>query len=143
VQEDFGAADDLYISFLLRLNALPSADVRLVLISNAGTTVGNLVVRAGGALRLRNGTATIGSDSASLEVGKLYRIGIRQRRGNGSNALLQAYLAADGGSFGAPFASLASGTWQTAADRLRVGATISTALDAIVDDIRLDKTTMP
>lgn len=143
VQEDFSAASNLFVSFLLRLNALPSADERIVLISNAGTTIGNLYLRPNGALRLRNGTATVGADTAPLLVGKLDRVGMRQSSGNGSNAILQAYLAADNGAFGTAFASLATGDWQTPADRVRVGATISTLLDAVVDDMRIDTGAMP
>ena len=143
LQEDFSATDNLYVSFLLRLNALPTAEVRIALVSNAGTTVGNLYLRPNGALRLRNNTLTIGADTAPLAVGTLYRVGLRQSCGGGANAQLQAYLATGSAAFGAPFASLATGNWQTPADRLRIGATISTALDAVVDDIRIDTGAMP
>jgi hypothetical protein len=143
LQEDVTATNDLYISFYLRINALPSSDARIALISNAGTTVGNIVLRSNGALRLRNGSTQIGSDSAPLSVGTLYRIGLRQKQGSGGNAALEAYLAAGGAAFGAPFASMTSGTWTTAADRLRLGATSSTAANIVVDDIRLDTAVMP
>jgi len=143
LQEDFSAADNLFASFYLRLNALPSANVRIALISNAGTTVGNLYLRTSGALSLRNGSSTIGAASAPLSGGGIYRVGLRQRRGTGANAVLEAYLAAGDTLFGAPFAALTNGTWTTPADRLRVGATISVALNAIVDDIRLDSGALP
>ena len=143
LQEDFSATDNLYVSFLLRLNALPTAEVRIALVSNAGTTVGNLYLRPNGALRLRNNTLAIGADTAPLAVGTLYRVGLRQSRGSGANAQLQAYLATGSAAFGAPFASLATGDWQTPVARLRIGATISTALDAVVDDIRIDSGAMP
>jgi hypothetical protein len=143
LQENFTAVDDLYVSFYLRINSLPTADVRIALISNAGTTVGNLLLRTTGALRLRNGTTVIGADSASLTVGTLYRVGLRQKRGTGGNAILEAYLAAGGAPFGAPFASTTSGTRTTQADRFRFGATASTVLDAAFDDIRLVAGAMP
>jgi hypothetical protein len=143
LQENFSAADDLYVSLALRVNALPSADTRILLISNNGTTVGNLVLRSNGALRLRNASTTIGADSAPLSVGTTYRVGIHQKRGSGGNGVLDAYLAADGVAFGAPFASSSGGTWTTAADRLRFGATVSVAINATFDDIKLDTASMP
>jgi hypothetical protein len=83
LQENFTAVDDLYVSFYLRINSLPTANVRIALISNAGTIVGNIVLRTTGTLRLRNGTTAIGADSASLTAGTLYRVGLRQKRGTG------------------------------------------------------------
>ncbi|MFL5800955.1 MAG: hypothetical protein ACJ8CR_04360 [Roseiflexaceae bacterium] len=143
LQENFSATDDLYIALALRVNALPSADTRILLVSNNGTTIGNLVLRSNGALRLRNGTAPIGVDTAPLSVGATYRVGIHQKRGSGGNAMLEAYLAADGAAFGAPFAAISNGTWATAADRLRFGATVSVAIDATFDDLKLDAASMP
>jgi hypothetical protein len=143
LQENFTAVDELYVSFYLRINSLPTADVRIALISNAGTTVGNIVLRTTGTLRLRNGTTAIGADSAPLTAGTLYRVGLRQKRGTGGNAILEGYLAVGGAPFGAPFASTTSGTWTTQADRFRFGATASTVLDAAFDDIRLDAGAMP
>ncbi len=137
------AVDDVYVSFYLHINSLPTADVRIALISNAGTTVGNIVLRTTGTLRLRNGTTAIGADSAPLPAGTLYRVGLRQKKGTGGNAILEGYLAAGGASFGAPFASTTGGTWTTQADRFRFGATASTVLDAAFDDIRLDAGAMP
>ncbi len=88
-QEDFTTTESsLYTSFYLRVNELPSSDARIVPISNSGTTVGNLQLRSNGALRLRNGSTQILSDSTTLDTGTLYRIGILQRRGIGSNAVL-------------------------------------------------------
>jgi hypothetical protein len=144
LQEGFTAADDLYVSFYLRVNALPSADTRIALISNGGTTLGNLVLRSNGALRLRNESAQITPDSTLLvNVGTLYRIGIHQKKGTGGNAMLEAYLAVGTAAFGAPFAGITNGTWTMAADRLRLGATTSTAVDLVFDDIRLDTAAMP
>ncbi|MBI5031580.1 MAG: metallophosphoesterase, partial [Chloroflexi bacterium] len=52
LNETFSGVDDLYVSFYLKVNSLPTADVRLALISNSGTTVGNVLLRTTGALRL-------------------------------------------------------------------------------------------
>jgi hypothetical protein len=141
--ENFAGVDDVYDSFYLRVNSLPASDVRIALISNAGTTVGNLLLRTTGALRLRNGSTTIGVDSAPLAVGALYRVGLHQKPGAGGDAVLEAYVVAGDAAFSAPFASTASGTWTTQADRVRFGATTSSVLDATFDDIRLDAAAMP
>ena len=76
-----------------------------------------------GTLRLQNGLTTIGADSAALAVGQVYRIMLRQTRGTGANGVLQAFLADGNQPFGGAFASLASGSWTWAANRLRVGGT--------------------
>ncbi len=143
LQDDFTAVDDLYVSWYVKVNALPSGDVRVALISNAGTTVGNLLLRASGGLRLRNGSTTIGMDSTPLTVGVVYRLGLHQKRGTGANGILEGYLASGDNAFGAPFASSLTGTWTTGADRFRFGATTSTVLDAGFDDVRLDAASMP
>ena len=139
----FTATDDLYVSLYVRLSALPAADARLVAIANAGTGVGNLVVRTNGQLRLRVGSTLVGVDSAPLQVGQLYRLGIRQKRGASGNAVLEAYVTSGDAPFGTPFASTTTGTWTTAADRLAVGATSPNPIDIVVDDVRLDAAVMP
>jgi hypothetical protein len=144
LEENFAGTDDLYVSLYVRLNAWPSASVRIVQISNAGATVGNILVLSNGRLRLRLDATTIGADSSPLAVGQLYRIGIRQKRGTGGNALLQGFLASGESAFGVPFAATSTGTWTTQANRLRVGGTsTTTGIDVVLDDIRLDSAVMP
>ena len=84
-----------------------------------------------------------GRISTPLLPGTVYRVGLHQRRGTGSNAVLEAFLAPAGTAFGAPFASLATGTWTTSADRLRFGATSGSAIDATADNIALDAGATP
>ena len=117
--------------------------MRILHLSNGGTTVGNIQLRANGKLRLRNDASAVGSETAALSTNTLYRIGLRQRQGSGSDAILEAYLAVGTAAFTTPFASLATGTWSGAADRLRAGSTSGAAIDLIVDDIRIDSATMP
>jgi hypothetical protein len=74
--------------------------------SLGGATVGVIVLRTTGALQLRNNTTPIGSESSALTVGTLYRVGLRQKKGTGSNAILEAYLATGEAAFGAAFASV-------------------------------------
>lgn len=143
LDENFTGVDEIFVSFYVKLNALPVSGTRFMLISNAGTTIGNLYLQPNGALRLRNVSTTIGSDSNPLAINTLYRVGIHQKLGSGGNAILEAYVIEGDIPFVAPFARLTSGTWTTQADRIRIGATISQALDVLIDDIRLDLTIMP
>lgn len=143
LQENFTPVDDAYVSFYVKVNSLPTSDVRIALISNAGASIGNIYLRTSGALRLRNGSTSIGADTAPLTVGAIYRVGIRQKRGTGADGILEAYVAAGDNPFGTPFASTTTGTWTTQADRLRLGVTVSAVLDATFDDIRLDAAAMP
>ncbi len=114
-----------------------------MMFSDQGTTVGSIALRTNGALRLRNGSTTMGADSAALVAGTLYRVGLHQKKGTGSNAVLEAYVATGDAAFGASFASTTTGAWTTQADRLQFGATTSTALNATFDNIRLDSGSMP
>ena len=143
-EETFTPTDDAYVSFYIRLNALPASTPRIALLSNAGTTVGNIVLKTDGTLRLRHGhpATTIGTSAVALIPGQLYRIGMHQKRGTGGNAVLEAFLAANDDPFGPPFAATNAGTWTTAADRYRAGAT-TTAVDIVFDDIKLDGGSMP
>jgi hypothetical protein len=143
LEESFAATDDLYVSLYVRLTSLPTADVRLAQITSSGTTIGSLVVRATGRLRISAVGTTVGADSAPLTAGQLYRIGIHQKRGSGGDAVLEAFVAAGDAAFGPAFADTATGTWTTGADRIRAGATTSTAVSATVDDIKLDAAAMP
>jgi hypothetical protein len=143
LEENFASADDVYVSMYIRVNALPAADARILLVSDAGTTVGNIVLRTTGRLRLRIDATSLGVESAPLQVGQIYRIGIHQKRGSGGNAVLEAFLATGNASFSTPFASTSTGTWITAADRLRVGATNPNAIDVVIDEVRLDAAAMP
>jgi len=141
--QNFTGVDEVFVSFYVKLNALPVSSTRLMLISNAGTTMGNMYLQTNGALRLRNGSTTIGSDSTPLAINTLYRVGIHQKLGSGATAILEANVVEGDLPFGVPFARLTTGTWTTQADRVRIGATTAQALDLLFDDIRLDSMIMP
>lgn len=143
LSEDFTAVDEVFVSFYLRLSALPSSDTRIAFISNGGTTVGNIVLRPTGELRLRVGSATIGESAALAVKPAIYRVGLHQKRGTGGNAVLEAFLAPAGAAFGPPFATTATGAWTTQANRLRFGATNGQSTNATFDDILLDAAAMP
>ena len=143
LQEGFTAVPDLFVALDLRLTARPSSTSRILLVSDLGTTVGNLQLLPTGQLRLRNASTTIGVDSTALVVGTVYRVAIHQRQGTGSNAVLEAFFAPAGTAFGSPFATLTTGSWTTSADRIRFGATAGGALDATADNIALDAGALP
>ena len=138
LEETVPATNDLWVTALVRPASLPSGDARIVMVQNDGTTVGALQLRATGRLRLRQGSTTVGAESAPLAAGTTYRIGLHQVRGTGSTAVLEAYQAPVGSSFGAPFARTATGTWTTAATRVRLGATSGPAVSASFDDVFVD-----
>ncbi|CAN5715986.1 hypothetical protein BH10ACT1_BH10ACT1_05690 [soil metagenome] len=138
LEETVPATDDLWASALVKPVALPTGDLRLLMLQNDGTTVGALQLRASGGLRLRNGSTTIGAESSPLTAGTTYRVGLHQKKGTGGNAVLEAYVAPAGASFGAPFAKTTTGTWTNGATRLRLGATSGPALSASFDDVFVD-----
>gem|GEM_PF-2954923 len=138
LREDFSGVNDLFVTFSLRLVTLPNGNARIALISANGTQVANLLVRSNGQLRLRNHTTTIGADSSALSVGTIYRIGLRQKVGTGSNGVIEAYLATGDTPFGSPFASSTAQTFTAQATQLTLGATTTTAINAVVDEVLLD-----
>jgi hypothetical protein len=79
----------------------------------------------------------------ALVAGKIYRIGIHQKKGSGANDVLEAFVAEGDSPFTAPFASSSTQTFTTPASGFRLGATNGSALDIIMDDVRLDRGTMP
>ena len=142
LQEGFPATADAFVTMRIRVVALPAGSPRIVMLANAGITVGNLTLSSTGRLRLRNGSTTIGADSQPLLVGNTYLVGLHQKSGGGGSALLEAFVAPDGGNFGSPFAS-GSGSWTSSADRIRFGATNGTAIDLTMDDVLVGSGAMP
>jgi hypothetical protein len=144
LQEDFTAVDNLYTSFYLKVTALPTANVRLAVIyDSAGAIQGEVVLLTTGKLRLRHNGTIIGADSTALVANTVYRIGLAQKRGTGTNAVFQAFLATGDAAFSAtPFAQSTTGTLTTQATRFRVGAT-NNSLTAVLDDVRVDSAAMP
>ena len=105
------------------------------MLSNAGATTGNVTLTSAGRLRLRNAATAVGTESAPLQAGTTYVVGLHQTRGTGANGVLEAFVALDGQPFGAPFARITNGTWTTSADRMRFGATNGAAVNLTFDDI--------
>jgi PKD repeat protein len=142
VEETFSATDDVFVTFQLRMTALPSGSPRLFMLTNAGTTQANLRLTSTGRLQLRVGTAIVGADSIALNTSTTYIVGVHQRRGTGGNAVVEAFVAPAGTPFGAPFAARTNGTWTTAADRVRIGGT-NAKVSVILDNVLIDSSSLP
>jgi hypothetical protein len=142
-RENFSATDEIFISLYLRIGAIPTGQVRWVRITDQGTTVGAITLETTGKLTLRNATTNLGATTVVLNPGTVYRIGIHQKRGTGSNAGLEGFFATGDANFAAPFASNGSQNFTTQADSLQIGASTSTGGTVTFDDIRLDTGSMP
>ena len=142
-QENYTPSDEIFASLYLRFATIPAGQIRVVRIADRGTTVGVLTLEAGGKLSLRNFTTNLGSTATALKPGTLYRIGLHQKRGSGSNGILEGFVASSDNSFGAPFASSSTQTFTTQADSVQIGATTAVGGDVTVDDVRLDSGSMP
>lgn len=120
------AVDATTLDFSLRLAATPTYAVRLAVISTQITDVGNLMLTPQNGvvtLKLRNGSSAVGALSAALQVGQTYHVRLVQNRGTGANAVLAAWVVADGSDLGAPFAQTTTATFTGKADRVRLGST--------------------
>lgn len=141
LNERLTPTDDLTVAMSVRLNAIPTGDVRVMTVSSLIHTVGNLTLRSNGKLCLRSGTSWIGGSTTtactatSLAVGTTYRVALHQVRGSGADAILEAFVAPAGSPLGTAFAKTSSGTWTTRADKLDFGAMTATVLDAVFDSV--------
>src|SRR5262249_52418034 len=143
LKENIPATDDLYLTFYVKVIALRAPEARLAVINTGSTPIGSIRLTSASRLKLRNGSTQVGADSPVLSLNTLYRIGLRQKRGTGANGVLEAYLATGDAPFGAPFATLTSGTWTGAASQVLLGATGSDPVELLLDDIRLDAAAFP
>lgn len=138
VREDITAADTVYVSAYLRVDTLPSATTQILAIRNGSTTVGNFAVTSAGALQLRNGTTVLATYSPNLVAGTLYRVGLRQTKGTGSNAILAGFVVSGDTAFGTAFHTRSNLTFTTQATQIWIGATTSTAASITFDDVAVD-----
>lgn len=149
--EGFTAVDNLYSSFYVKIHALPSATIRIAQVRNrnadgTSTTIGEVWLTSAGVLRLQQGgSSTVIGSSSVLAVGMVYRVGLVQKKGTGSNGVLQAYLATGAASFGTPFAERTAGTWTTQATRFIFAMTHANTqtINMTFDDVKLDSAAMP
>ncbi len=149
--ESFTPVDTLYGSFYVKIHSLPTATIRIAQIRNrnadgTSTTIGELWLSSGGVLRLQQGgsTTVIGS-SSTLAVGTVYRVGLVQKKGTGSDGVLQAYLATGSASFGTPFAERTAGAWTTQATSFTFAMTHANTqtINMTFDDVKLDSAAIP
>jgi hypothetical protein len=79
-----------------------------------------------------------------MQVGNTYLIGMHQARAPGADAVLEAFLAPDGGTFGAPFAAHDQ---RAPGRRRRTGPgsarRTARAIDVTIDDVLVASGAMP
>jgi RHS repeat-associated protein len=148
IQEDISGQDVLFVTFSFRLDSNPWSSSTILEVYNGSTLVGTLLIlRSGGlfgsnSLYLGRNNQKIGGGIA-LTGGRTYRVAIEQRKGTSATGVLRAYIATGANAFGAPFAQSTTEDITTQATQVRVGATQSTALDMVVDDVVLDSGSLP
>src|SRR5262249_28896780 len=133
--------NEYFASFYVRLAAVP-ASATLARLNANGTWQGNIYLTSAGTLKLRNNTSSIGTESAALAPGVVYRVGLHQK-GTGSAALLEAFLATSDAPYADTFAASASQSIASAPASFDIGSTGTTPVDLTLDDIRLDTAMMP
>lgn len=115
----------------------------MIRITDGGTSVGAITLDTTGKITLRSSTTSLGASSTALTAGTVYRIGIHQKKGTGSNGVLEGFLATGDAAFAAPFATNSAQTFTTQADSVQIGSSTGTVATATFDDIRLDTGAMP
>lgn len=137
---DFSSSTTIYVSALLYVTTF-SANIRTIYITN----VARIDIRSNGALRLSDGSGTqIGSDSSILSTNTLYHIGLRYTAGSGSDAIIEGFVTAGVGGFGAPFASTNTAVYTLGQSRVDCGNTSGASANTFyLDNIRIDSAAMP
>jgi hypothetical protein len=141
--QTYTASDEIFISLYIRLAAIPAGEIRVIRITDAGTSVGAITLETTGKITLRNGTTNLGASTTALAAGTVYRIGIHQKKGTGSNGILEGFLATGDAAFTTPFATNSAQTFTTQSDSVQIGSSTSVAATATFDDIRIDNGAMP
>ncbi|PTL78951.1 Ig-like domain-containing protein [Vitiosangium sp. GDMCC 1.1324] len=137
LEESFQGTDELFTSFLLRMDTAPTVDANLLSLSKDGTVVPHVLLRPNRALQLMNGDTPVGTRTNFMTVGEVYQVALRQRDGGGRYAILDLYLNGPGAEFECPFASSRVRTSEPRENRFRLGA-IDAPLDVTLDDVLLD-----
>ncbi|HJZ05130.1 hypothetical protein A2634_03600 [Candidatus Amesbacteria bacterium RIFCSPHIGHO2_01_FULL_48_32] len=136
------AVSDVYVSFYLRVNTLPTTNATMFDLRDTGTArKGMLQVTTASKLRLSNNGSVVGSDSPALTPGTIYRVGIHEKVGSG-NGILEAFVVAGEVAFGGPFAASSTQTFTASISRVTVGPTVNN-IGITVDDIRIGSGVMP
>lgn len=137
LEESFPGTDEIYTSFLLRMDTAPTVDANLLALSYDDTVVPHVLLRPNRALQLMNGDTIVGTRTNFMEVGAVYEVALRQRDGRGRFAILDMYLDGPGARFECPFASSRVRTSVPRENRFRLGA-IDAPLDITLDDVLLE-----
>lgn len=143
VQEDVTVTDNIYATFIFRFPSNPSAIVTIFELRDGSGALLRIRLNTNGSIRLTDTSGGNVGDSSVLSTNTLYRVGIRYSKGTGSNAILEAYVAADGEAFGSAFASTNTGTSTAQVSRVRCGCPASSTVTLDFDNLRIDDASMP
>jgi hypothetical protein len=130
LREDFTGASDLVVSFLLRVEQVPSTRLRIVRIGSGPDAAMELYLTPSATLDVEH------VESPPLETKRSYRVELHARGGAGGRA--EGSLAPAEGNFGAPFASVPMAL-PGLVDSLYIGQTIGSGygVDIVFDDVEL------
>lgn len=133
----FPDADEVFTSFLMRMNTVPAADASLMSLADDGEVMTYVRLQPNRALQLRRGVSNIGPRSNFLDVGGVYALSLRERDEPGPWSIVDFSISGPGSTFECPFASSRLRKAEPTVNRLRLGAT-EAPLDVTLDDVRLD-----
>jgi len=138
IEESFTPIDEVYVVMRLRVDAPVTATVPILRVTpQTGTTTIDVRLDATQKLSVSQG-AQIGVASKVLDVGTIYKVGLHVKKGKNFNGTVQVYLAADGTTFGAPFAQSMNIDFERSS-KLQVG--LSAANSSVTfDDVKIDGT---
>ncbi|WAM30051.1 Ig-like domain-containing protein [Myxococcus sp. NMCA1] len=135
--ESFRSTDDIYTSFLLRMDSTPTVDADLLAYLDDGEVLPHVLLRPNLSLQLMNEDTPVGTRTNFMTVGEVYSVALRQRDGGGRYAILDLYLRGPGVEFECPFASSWVRMSEPRVDQVRLGSTVAPR-DVTLDDVRLD-----
>lgn len=153
--QDFSPPTELFVSMLVRVDAMPANVARFVKIGNNQTTFEAYIVPNGGAsvsVRFKVRLTTSGStdktlgDSPAYSLGQLVRVGFvlgQQSALDAGDAVVQGFVSSGTSPFGAPVASSNQETLLGPSDEIVLGASTADFVAVTFDDVRLDSAQMP
>jgi hypothetical protein len=140
VEEDLPVAADIYVSLLVRFEAVAAERILYVERIGAPTIDLHVELADGGNhnLVLRSGGSSVGS-STNVTAGPVYRIAFRYRTGTGG---LTFHFVPFGQALGSG-SGVSGGGPGTPASRLIIGGRAGGGTKLVIDNVRIDRAVMP
>ncbi len=143
VTQTYTATDTIYVSVYIKYTTFPGATANIIEVRDATGSIVRIRVTSGGSVQLFDAAGQIGS-GVTISTGTIYRVGLRYTKGTGANAIAQMFVATGDAAFsGTPDAQKTNGTETTQSDRIRCGGTVSSTQRFLIDDMRVDDSSMP